>query len=73
MSLDVVEKYPWKLGDCCTYLNSWPPCNPDEDWCPLNEEYYDWLKQEQSEKFKISKALSHSSSPLFILCYAKNI
>ncbi|RLI47471.1 hypothetical protein DRO69_00380 [Candidatus Bathyarchaeota archaeon] len=53
MSLDVVEKCPWKLGDCCTYLNSWPPCNPDEDWCPLNEEYYDWLKQEQSEKFKI--------------------
>ena len=45
--LNIVEECPYKLGDYCTFLNSWPPCMPDEDWCPLNEEYYDWLKQER--------------------------
>ena len=51
MSLDLIEKCPWKLGDYCTFLKSMPPCMPDEDWCPMNEEYYEWLKQE-SEDFE---------------------
>lgn len=44
---DIIEECPYKLGDYCTYLNSMPICMPDEDWCPLNELYYDLLKQEE--------------------------